>query len=52
MIGEYVRHWLPVLNKLNGVYIHQPYLLSEEEQEEYSFFLGKDYPNASVKLEG
>lgn len=49
--GDFVKHWLPALAKLDSIFIHQPYLLSDDEQEEYDFKLGKDYPALSVKIE-
>ncbi|MEL6122453.1 MAG: DASH family cryptochrome [Bacteroidota bacterium] len=48
--GAFVKHWLPQLDRLDGHYVHQPYLLSEEQQDEYQFTLGKDYPKVCVKL--
>lgn len=48
--GDYVRHWLPELNGLPPEKIHQPELLSPEEQEVYNFYIGKDYPEPMIDL--
>lgn len=41
--GEYVKTWIPALKDLPINYIHQPYLLNEEDQLKYNFNLIKDY---------
>jgi deoxyribodipyrimidine photo-lyase len=48
--GDYVKHWLPCLNTLPKQYVHQPWLLNEKEQEQYSFNLGNNYPAPIIKL--
>jgi deoxyribodipyrimidine photo-lyase len=30
--GEYVRHWLPELRNVPAARIHEPWLMSKEEQ--------------------
>lgn len=33
--GDYVRHWLPELANVPASRIHEPWLMSKEEQEKY-----------------
>ena len=47
--GDYVKHWIPALRKLPSDKVHQPYLLSDEEQTEYDFLMQKDYPQLCLK---
>lgn len=49
--GEFVKHWIPELSKLPSEFVHQPHLMSPEEQAEYDVILAKDYPNPCIKLE-
>ncbi len=42
--GDYLRHWLPEIASIKGEKIHQPWMLSREEQEEFAVKLGTDYP--------
>ncbi len=49
--GDFVKHWLPQLRSVPQDYIHQPHLMSEQEQHEYGVILAKDYPNPCIKLE-
>lgn len=49
--GDFVRHWIPEISKLPNEYVHQPYLMSEETQQEYDILLPRDYPNPIVKIE-
>lgn len=49
--GEYIKFWCPVLAALPCDTIHQPDLLSSEEQEQYGVRLGVDYPEALVGSE-
>ena len=47
--GVYVTHWIPSLKSLGSDKVHEPFSLSNQEQEELGFILGKDYPKACVK---
>jgi len=49
--GDFVRHWLPELSNVSNDKIHQPYLLSPEEQKEYNCILQKDYPDLCIAKE-
>ena len=46
--GSYVKLWLPELNEIPSQKIHQPGLLSEEEQKQVHVLLGADYPKSVV----
>lgn len=48
--GEFIKYWLPELKSLPNEYIHQPHLMSAEEQKEFNVILAKDYPNPCIKL--
>ena len=43
--GQFIRKWLPQLSELPNEKIHEPFLLSEEEQVMYNCILNKDYPD-------
>lgn len=49
--GEYVKHWLPVLEVIPDQKIHEPHTLTEEEQQEAGIIIGKDYPEPMIDLE-
>lgn len=44
--GEYIRLWCPELAKVPSRRIHEPWLMSKEEQELYQCRIGEDYPMA------
>lgn len=46
--GDFVRLWLPELAEVPQDKIHQPDSLSEMEQRDFHFQLGKDYPQSLV----
>ena len=50
--AEYIKHWLPVLNKIpeNVDLVHQPSLMSKEQQIKCDVVVGKDYPEPVVKV--
>jgi len=48
--GEYVKKFIPVLEKIPEKYVHSPWELGIDEQEKYDFVLGKDYPKPIVNL--
>ena len=49
--GEYTRAWLPELSGLPADATHEPWELSETQQQVYSVELGVDYPEPMVDLE-
>ena len=42
--GVFIRKWLPVLQKVPNQFIHEPYKMSQMEQQLYNLIIGKDYP--------
>ncbi len=46
--GEYVRLWIPELDSFPGHCIHQPDLMTVEEQQALEFTLGADYPKPMI----
>lgn len=48
--GEFVKLWLPSLENLPLKYVHQPYLMTEDEQLKYNFIIGKDYCPAQIRF--
>ncbi len=49
--GEFVKTWLPQLVFIPSERVHQPYLLNEEEQNDFNCVLQKDYPAICVNSE-
>ncbi len=49
--GDFVKHWIPALRNIPADKVHQPFLLTDEEQVEYNCILQKDYPDLCVKKE-
>ncbi len=47
--GIYVKHWLPELAELPPEKVHQPDLLSFEEQNVHHVKIGADYPKAMIR---
>lgn len=42
--GDYLRRWLPELQKLDAKHIHEPWAMSEELMTRCGCVLGRDYP--------
>ncbi len=49
--ASFIKKWVPELDTLDIPFVHQPYLMTEMEQQFYNFQLGKDYPKPIVDLE-
>lgn len=47
----FIKKWVPELNNLEIPFVHQPFIMTEMEQEFYNFKLGRDYPLPIVNLE-
>jgi deoxyribodipyrimidine photo-lyase len=48
--GDYVRKFIPSLNKIPDKFVHSPWEMSFVEQEKHNFILGEDYPSPIVNL--
>ncbi len=48
--ANFIKKWVPELRRLNTPFAHEPYLMTDMEQELYDFKLGVDYPNPIVNL--
>jgi deoxyribodipyrimidine photo-lyase len=49
--ATFIKKWVPELEPLDTPFAHQPYLMTEMEQQFYNFQLDKDYPSPIVDLE-
>jgi len=47
--GEYVKLWIPELKTVPRQFIHEPWKMSVEEQEQCGVKIGRDYPAPLVK---
>lgn len=48
--GEYIRTWIPELNSLTNMFIHEPYEMPEADLRRIRIRLGKDYPYPIVSF--
>jgi deoxyribodipyrimidine photo-lyase len=46
--GDFIRYWLPQLSKLPANFVHQPDLMSINDQAHYKVVLGKTYPQPII----
>ncbi len=49
--ASFIKKWVPELGPIDTPFAHQPYLMTEMEQQFYNFKLGIDYPYPIVELE-
>ncbi|MGC1471292.1 MAG: FAD-binding domain-containing protein [Psychroserpens sp.] len=49
--ARFIKKWVPELRELETPFAHEPYLMTELEQQLYNFELGKDYPYPIVDME-
>ncbi|PWH82754.1 deoxyribodipyrimidine photolyase [Algibacter marinivivus] len=47
----FIKKWAPELKHLDTPFVHEPYLMTDMEQQFYNFKLGVDYPNPIVDIE-
>ncbi len=46
--GEYVKKWVPELNKVPSKFIHKPWEMERKHQEAINTLIGSDYPSPIV----
>lgn len=49
--ATFIKKWVPELEHLDTPFAHEPYLMTEMEQQFYNFKLGVDYANPIVDIE-
>lgn len=49
--GKFIKKWLPQLQNVPIQFIHEPYKMTQIEQQLYNVTIGKDYPEPIVNLE-
>jgi deoxyribodipyrimidine photo-lyase len=47
--GDYVRMWVPEVDKVTLKYVHCPFMMSMNEQKRVNCLIGADYPDPIVK---
>lgn len=48
--ATFIKKWVPELSHLDTHFAHEPYLMTELEQQLYNFKLGEDYPEPIVDI--
>lgn len=48
--ATFIKKWVPELRNLETPFAHEPYLMTEMEQQLYNFHLGVDYPYPIVDM--
>lgn len=46
--GAYIKHWLPALKNIPETWIHEPWLMPAEIQQQAGCIIGQDYPTPVV----
>tara|TARA_R110000868_G_scaffold6126_3_gene35347 strand:+ start:977 stop:2464 length:1488 start_codon:yes stop_codon:yes gene_type:complete len=49
--AKFIKKWVPELKDLDIPFAHQPYLMTEMEQQFYNFKLGENYPYPIVDID-
>lgn len=47
----FIKKWVPELKDLDTAFAHQPYLMTEMEQQFYNFKLGVNYPHPIIDID-
>ena len=48
--GQFVKNWIPALEKLPQSAVHTPGVIDDAMQKELDFEIGRDYPRAIINL--
>lgn len=49
--GEYVKHWIPELQKVSAEFVHEPHNMTVGQQKLADVSIGDDYPEPMINLE-
>ena len=42
--GKYIKTWVPELKNVSSKRIHEPWLMSQSEMQQFGVTIGQDYP--------
>ena len=42
--GKYIKTWVPELKNVSSKRVHEPWLMSQSEQQQFGVSIGQDYP--------
>lgn len=48
--GVFIKRWLPSLKNVDAPLVHQPWLMTKDEQQKYNCIIGIDYPKPIIDL--